>query len=173
MAHFVSALFRLKPKPSETQAEKEIEKSRRKDEAESAGPKGLSARYDNRVFYVNESTSSDFIVFYMHGGGYQHDFSPFHWKFIQKIIDGTDAAVIAPAYHLIPFGACRDAFSLIVPLYRRYTEEMPEKKFILMGDSFLINYPIFFYLCNITFIEIAGYSFGAICHCNITLKNHM
>lgn len=135
MAWFVSTYFRLKRKPTESQAEAELEMLRQKGEERSPDPKGLNAEYDNNVFYVNKDAASDYIVFYMHGGGYQHDFSSFHWKFIKKIVEQTDAAVIAPAYHLIPFGTCRDAFDLIVPLYKKYAADHPEKKIVVMGDS--------------------------------------
>lgn len=135
MAWFVSTYFRLKRKPTESQAEEELKKLKQKGEGIPRAPRDLNAAYDNRVFHVNRDTASDYTVFYMHGGGYQHDFSPFHWKFIKKIVEQTDAAVIAPAYHLIPFGTCRDAFDLIVPLYTGYAAEHPEKKIILMGDS--------------------------------------
>ena len=135
MARLLYTYFKLKRKPTEAQAEKELDDIKLKGETESPDPKELTVRCDNNVFYANENTSSKYIIFYIHGGGYQHDFSPFHWKFIKKLIDQTDAAVIAPAYHLIPFGNCQDAFDLIVPLYRKYVDEQPEKKFIIMGDS--------------------------------------
>ena len=135
MARFIYTYFKLKPKPTEAQAEKELDDIKLKGETDSPYPKGISVSYDNNVFYVNENTSSNYIVFYIHGGGYQHDFSAFHWKFIKKLTDQTDAAVIAPAYHLIPFGTCQDAFDLIVPLYRKYADKKAEKKIIIMGDS--------------------------------------
>lgn len=135
MAWFVSACFRLKHKPTEAQAEAELKKLERKGEEKSPMPKGLSATYESGVFYVNMDTASDYIVFYMHGGGYQHDFSPFHWKFIRNIVEHTDAAVIAPAYRLIPFGTCKDAFDLIVPMYKQYAVNYPNRKIIIMGDS--------------------------------------
>lgn len=135
MARCVSTIFRLRRKPTEAQAEAELKRIQQKGEKKSPMPKGLHAEYDKDVFYVNKDSSSDHIVFYIHGGGYQHDFTPFHWRFIKKIVKHTDAAVIAPAYHLIPFGTCRDAFDLIVPLYKRYAVDEPDKKIILMGDS--------------------------------------
>ncbi len=135
MSRFVSAYFRLKRKPTESQAEKELERLKQQGEKQSPLPKGTDAVYEDGIFYVNKDAASDRTVFYMHGGGYQHDFSPFHWRFIKKIVEQTDAAVIAPAYRLIPFGTCRDAFELIVPLYERYCAAHPEKKIILMGDS--------------------------------------
>ena len=43
--------------------------------------------------------------------------------------------MIAPAYRLVPFGTCKEAFDLIVPVYKKYCEDHPEKKIIMMGDS--------------------------------------
>ena len=43
--------------------------------------------------------------------------------------------LIAPAYRLLPFATYREAFDLVVPLYREYREANPDQKVILMGDS--------------------------------------
>ena len=134
-ARCVSLLLKFRYKPTEKQAEEDLEKLLEKGEEETPMPEGLAARYSDRVFYINEKTAADAVVFYMHGGGYQHDFSSFHWKFLKKVVEKTGAEVIAPAYRLIPFGTCRDAFELIVPLYREYADRYREKKLILMGDS--------------------------------------
>ena len=135
MAHVVSAYFGLQHKSTESEAEENIKKLQTKGERKSPAPRGLKARYQNNVFYLNETSSSDYIIFYIHGGAYLHDFSPFHWKFIRNMIEQTGATVIAPAYHLIPFGTCHDAFDLIVPLYRKSIDDYSGRKIILMGDS--------------------------------------
>ncbi len=137
MAQIVSGLLRLfyRHKTTEKQAEDYLDQLLRAGEKESPAPKGLPVRYDRRFFFLNENSHASWTVFYMHGGGYQNDFSPFHWKFLKKVIEKTDAAVMAPAYRLIPFGTCRDAFDLIVPFYRQYCDSHPEKKIVLMGDS--------------------------------------
>ena len=43
--------------------------------------------------------------------------------------------VIAPAYRLLPFATYREAYDLIVPVYKHYCEQYPEKKIMMMGDS--------------------------------------
>ena len=63
------------------------------------------------------------------------DFLPPHWSFIERLVKETNALVIAPAYRLVPFGTYREAFDLIVPVYKKYCEEHPEKKVMMMGDS--------------------------------------
>ena len=132
--------FRRKKRMTADEAEDAIQEMLR------AGPEPFKAppnfmkhrRVDSdlgSVFYLNEDTSADYTIFYIHGGSYIHDFSIFHWRFIRDIIKRTDATVIAPAYKLMPFGSYRDAFNLILPLYRTYLKENPGRKIILMGDS--------------------------------------
>ena len=136
---FISAYFSIKKKPTTEETEKEIEELKKRGQTESAPPMTLITRHvDNRngrIFYANEGSASGYTVFYIHGGGYEHDFSPFHWMFMKKIVERTDAAIIAPAYLLIPYGTWRQAFDLILPVYQEYAEQHPEKKIILMGDS--------------------------------------
>ena len=139
MERFLTTYFSIKHKLSAEETEEEIRKLKEKGPVESPPPVTVRTRHtdsaNGRMFYVNEKTSSKYTVFYIHGGGYEHDFSPFHWLFIRKIVERTDALVIAPAYILIPFGTYRQAFDLIMPVYNDYTKQHPEKKIILMGDS--------------------------------------
>ena len=139
MDRFLTTYFSIKHKLSAEETEEEIRKLKEKGPIESPPPKTIKTRHDDsangRMFYVNEKTSSKYTVFYIHGGGYEHDFSSFHWMFIKKIVDRTDAMVIAPAYKLIPFGTYRQAFDLILPVYNDHAKKHPDKKIILMGDS--------------------------------------
>ena len=102
-------------------------------------PKNLDTRYEDmpngRVFYANEDSKSGITVFYLHGGAYFMDFTNSHWKFLKKLVDGADVKLIAPAYRLLPFATYREAFDLIVPLYREYRKNNPDEKIILRGDS--------------------------------------
>lgn len=56
-------------------------------------------------------------------------------KLIETLIREADVQVIAPAYRRIPFATWREAFDLVVPLYREYCEAHPDRKIVLMGDS--------------------------------------
>ena len=49
--------------------------------------------------------------------------------FIKKIVDRTDAMVIAPAYKLIPFGTYRQAFDLILPVYNDHAKKQMRRSF--------------------------------------------
>ncbi len=92
-------------------------------------------RQNGRLFYANEDSGSGITVFYLHGGAYFMDFALAHWKLINTLIRETDAQVIAPAYRLLPFATWKEAFDLVVPLYREYCETHPDQKIVLMGDS--------------------------------------
>lgn len=123
----------------EKNSEKLIENALQKGEQPSPPPLVPKTRiedYQNgRVFYANEDSRSGITVFYLHGGAYFMDFALAHWKLINKLIREADAHVIAPAYRRLPFATWREAFDLIVPLYREYCETHPDQKIVLMGDS--------------------------------------
>ena len=139
MASILEAGFELKDKRNEAETEEDHRKLLEQGETATPHPKMLKTRYteseNGGIFYANEKTASASTVFYIHGGGYEHDFSPFHWRFIEMMIKRTDAMVIAPAYRLVPFATWKEAFHLILPLYKEYAGSHPEKKIILMGDS--------------------------------------
>ena len=102
-------------------------------------PHFLKTRHEDnqngRVFYANEESDSKNVVFYIHGGAYFMDFTSLHWKLLETLVKEADVQVIAPAYRLVPFATYREAFDLIVPLYREYCMSHPDKNIILMGDS--------------------------------------
>lgn len=139
MAGIVSLYFRLQPKRTEHAWKKAIETRKAASEPAPRTPVGISFRLtespSGKVFYLNEQSAVKTVVFYLHGGGYFNDFSPFHWRFLKRIIRDTGSAVIAPAYRLVPYGTVSDAFSLMVPLYREYSDLHPDHKIIVMGDS--------------------------------------
>lgn len=140
MASLFAAGFQLKDKKSEAEMEEELDQLLQQGETPTPQPKGLETRFEEGphgggFFYAKEETPSKCTVFYVHGGAYLHDFSPFHWLFLEKLVEKTDATVITPAYRLVPFATWEDAFGLIMSVYQDYVEQHPEKKIVLMGDS--------------------------------------
>lgn len=119
--------------------DKLIEDALRKGEKPSPQPVIPKTRFEDhpngRVFYANENSKSGITVFYLHGGAYFMDFTLLHWKLIDTLIREADVQVIAPAYRRVPFATWREAFDLVVPLYREYCEAHPDRKIVLMGDS--------------------------------------
>ena len=102
-------------------------------------PKNLKVRFEDnpfgRVFYANEESSSRKTVFYIHGGAFFMDITKAHWNLLETLVKEADVQLIVPAYRLVPFATYREAFELIVPLYKEYCEAHPERKIVLMGDS--------------------------------------
>jgi acetyl esterase/lipase len=138
-AKIFSSLLQFWPKLSEEETEQSLLEALEEGEKASTPPNNIVTRHEDnengRIFYVNEKGVSRYTVFYIHGGAYKHDFISFHWIFIEKLVKETNALVIAPAYRLIPFATYKEAFDLIVPVYKEYREKHPEKKVIMMGDS--------------------------------------
>ena len=138
-AKIMSDLLELFGMYTEKNSERMIAGALSKGEKPTPPPKNLKTRYEDnengRVFYANEESSSRSTVFYIHRGAYFMDFTRPHWKLLEELIKEADVQVIAPAYRLVPFATYREAFELIVPLYREYCETHPDKNLILMGDS--------------------------------------
>ena len=138
-AKLLSGVLELFSMYMEKNGEKMIADALARGETPTAPPKILETRVedlaDGRVFYVNEDSKSGITVFYLHGGAYFMDFTNAHWRFLNKLVDGADVQLIAPAYRLLPFATYREAFDLVVPLYREYRKAHPDRKIVLMGDS--------------------------------------
>ena len=138
-AAVLSSVLELFSMYTEKNGEKLIEDAIIKGEKPTTPPKNLETRYEDlpngRVFYANEDSKSGITVFYLHGGAYFMDITNAHWKLLKKLVDGANVRLIVPAYRLLPFATYREAFDLVVPLYREYREANPDQKVILMGDS--------------------------------------
>lgn len=138
-AELMSDILKLWSSHTKDNTEQMIADSLKEGEKPASSPIFMKTRYEDsengRVFYVNEESQSNYIVFYIHGGAYYYDIVLPHWKMIEKIAKKTDAQVVVPTYRLVPFATYKEAYDLIVPLYKKYTEKYPNKKIILMGDS--------------------------------------
>ena len=138
-AKIMSSLLQFWPKLTAEESEKKYAEALEAGEKPTPPPKNIVTRYEDnengRLFFLNEKSESRYIVFYIHGGAYVHDFISFHWEFLEKLVKRTNALVIAPAYRLVPFGTYREAFDLIMPVYKEYCEKYPDKKITVMGDS--------------------------------------
>lgn len=138
-AKIMSSLLQFWPKLTKEETLQKLSETLKAGEKPTPPPKNLVTRYEDsengRMFYVNEKSVSRYIVFYIHGDAYYYDFVSPHWQFIEKLVKETNALVIAPGYRLVPFATYKEAYDLIVPVYKQYCEKYPERKFIVMGDS--------------------------------------
>jgi len=74
-------------------------------------------------------------IFYLHGGAYVQNFVKQHWKFLSMLVKETHCTITAPDYPLAPTHTYRDAFDMIMALYRNVIDQAGSANTILMGDS--------------------------------------
>ena len=138
MNHVAELYFRLQPKPSEAAYDAQLREQKRRPEKRALPLRSMGGRREagsnGDLFYFHERDGGP-VIFYCHGGAYIHDFSHFHWRFMQKLMDRTGAAIVAAGYRLAPYGTWAEAFGLILPAYTRFARAYPKRKLILMGDS--------------------------------------
>ena len=126
-------------------AQEEVERlNRRREKRESDGgwPEDVTFRTSARerefggmkVFALNWEMG-DAIAVYLHGGAYINGFNAYQWRFMDALAAEGHCRVIAPAYHLAPWGDCARAYRDLTALWAVLTEANPEAHIVLMGDS--------------------------------------
>lgn len=88
-----------------------------------------------QVFEVVAQDDSSPIVLYIHGGAYLHNFNPLHWKAMAEWANTTGCGIVTPNYPLLYRYTVKDAFPLMLQLYRQLQQRYPNRRFIIMGDS--------------------------------------
>lgn len=74
-------------------------------------------------------------ILFLHGGAYVQNFVRQHWTFLAMLIDELHCSITAPDYPLAPAQTYRDAFDMVVPIYRKLADTVSPDDLILMGDS--------------------------------------
>lgn len=75
-------------------------------------------------------------VLYLHGGAWVYQPTSFHWAFIDKLAQATDAKVIVPIYPKAPNHTYAETFDLLHELYRSVLEHVEDPaRVTIMGDS--------------------------------------
>ena len=88
-----------------------------------------------KVFRIMpEEKTSTRRVLYLHGGGYIHQPSAFHWLFIDQMVQETGLEFIVPIYPKTPEFSYESAYGAISELYGKLLDEGGEE-LILVGDS--------------------------------------
>lgn len=72
-------------------------------------------------------------VLYLHGGGYIHQPSVFHWRFLSKLVKETEMEFIVPIYPKAPEHTYDEAYEPVQELYKQLVSE--NDSIIIMGDS--------------------------------------
>ena len=86
-----------------------------------------------RAFTLNEG--GDPTVLYLHGGAYINNLNAHQWRFLARLSEGAGCAIVAPDYHLAPFGDCERAYAELTALYIDWRSAHPGRRLLLMGDS--------------------------------------
>ena len=84
------------------------------------------------IYHLFNNNSNDVII-YLHGGCYINEAVSFHYKFVDKICKKSNMDVYFPIYPLAPIYSYKDAYSLVLKLYKKLLKE--NKNVIIMGDS--------------------------------------
>ncbi len=82
-----------------------------------------------------KAKKSNIQILYLHGGAYVQNFVKQHWKFLSLLVEQTHCTITAPDYPLAPKHTYRDAFEMVIPLYKEIILGADSAHTILMGDS--------------------------------------
>jgi len=74
-------------------------------------------------------------ILFLHGGGYINGFHLTHWMFIHTLVSEANCTVVAPDYPLTPEFTYKDAFEMVIPIYKKLAKKAGAANLILMGDS--------------------------------------
>ncbi len=98
----------------------------------------ISLHEENGFSYyvLNENATSKAIhILYLHGGGYVHQITTYHWRFLGRLAKELKCTITVPLYPLAPEYTYKDTFSFVVPLYEKVLTRSGAQNTIVMGDS--------------------------------------
>lgn len=87
------------------------------------------------VVYVNQESSYDQVVFYIHGGYYVYQMGGEQMTSMNRLAEMTNSMIVMPVYPLAPFNTVEDSFDKMIALYQQICADNADKKITLMGDS--------------------------------------
>lgn len=129
-----------KDKSSKKKAYKRLIKLKNKKEKPYFIPKNIRFKvsvfrsiFENTPIYTLNNGDKDKVILYFHGGGYQRQPLYFHWRFLNKLAQNTNAKIIVPIYPKTPKYDYTHSHKILTNLYKSILSE--GKKVILAGDS--------------------------------------
>lgn len=88
-----------------------------------------------QVYYINSSTKSDLVLFFIHGGAYVAEASKGQWALLDTIAKQTGAEVVAPIYPLAPHHTYEEAYEKLLTQYAAWRMDNAGKTVVFIGDS--------------------------------------
>lgn len=90
--------------------------------------------YGMKIFRMSPKTEKRRQrVLYLHGGGYIHQPSVFHWRFLNKLVKETEMEFIVPIYPKAPEHTYDEAYGAVQELYKELVQD--DDNIVIMGDS--------------------------------------
>ena len=86
-----------------------------------------------QMMLFNESTTTENLVIYLHGGAYVSEIEDLHIIFCDKLAEKANATVFAPIYPLAPNHTFEETYAIVENLYELLLKF--EKPITIMGDS--------------------------------------
>ena len=86
-----------------------------------------------QVVIFNESTTTERIILYLHGGAYVNEFTNLHIVFCDNLAKKVNATVFAPIYPLAPNHTYEETYLIVRNLYDLILKF--KQPIIIMGDS--------------------------------------
>ena len=86
-----------------------------------------------QMILFNESTTTERIILYLHGGAYVNEMANLHIIFCDKLAKKVNATVFAPIYPLAPNHTYEETYNIVENLYGLILKF--NKPVIIMGDS--------------------------------------
>ncbi|MBW6492818.1 MAG: alpha/beta hydrolase [Lentimicrobium sp.] len=93
----------------------------------------LNGRKVWTIFPKNSESST--VILFLHGGAFCANITRMHWRFVELLLDSTNAIFIVPDYPLAPEVTCIDTLEFLDSAYLQMNSEHPKKKMVFMGDS--------------------------------------
>lgn len=93
--------------------------------------------FDGMEYYIfhQEKKTSKKVILYLHGGGYIKQPSIYHWHFLGKVAQETNAKIYVPIYPKAPIHQYKESFNKVLPIYEWIIKTSGNENVILMGDS--------------------------------------
>ncbi len=87
------------------------------------------------VYCMSKDSDYEYVILYLHGGGYVSQPLVFHWTFCDKLVQSVNAKIVMPIYPMIPNHTFEECYDLLEKVYSKILEKEKNKKIIIMGDS--------------------------------------
>lgn len=88
-----------------------------------------------QVFEMPPAAGQDNLLMYIHGGGYIHQVTPFHWGYLADMTQRTGYGFSAPNYPLLPRHTYEESHEKMLAYYRDFANSHDMSKVVLAGDS--------------------------------------